>query len=566
LSVRLRIRARLGTGPVLVSLLAACLSASDEGGGLRLDVAPIPRLIRGDSARVHAQLLGEDGAPISNARFAYSSTDSSVAVVAADGLVIAVSPGAADIRVQSIGTERTPVAESQVTVSASVSVDSLRPVAARWGQLLSLYGSGLGPGTDQVVTINGVPVTVESYQPADSMHPERFGVLQVVAAPPLKTGGTNVSASVLVTTAHGAAALSTQLAIDSVDVYWPNTLTPADLGTITSRRELPGLALEAPYWTDWFSFSTATAGDWTIKVSGQGFTFFPTGNVEAEQLDGPSGSATSAFIAYYPGTGSATGSFTLCNGRGVWQSFFFLPDPISGGFTGSLADPFTLHNVPAGRHDLIVSLRLTDGRAPNDASPSRAGTDLPVPSRRANEWAVLARPLDQPEPALRYDLVIEPGTGSDIAADAYEPNDFCEDVTSPLLTLGSSGFTDSVVNLSFEGPGDVDWFKVVAQTGGLLQIRSPTGPNGELTPAGLDSAVVAASFNFLDPCTGENLTGVLGSDGPDGCALDGVRLESGAYYLTMGRDFSDQAEPYQLVVNWSPGALSARSRIAAGRR
>jgi hypothetical protein len=179
---------------------------------------------------------------------------------------------------------------------------------------------------------------------------------------------------------------------------------------------------------------------------------------------------------------------------------------------------------------------------------------------------VLASPLFQPELAQRYDLVIEPGTASDTPRDAYEPNDFCEDVGSPLLTLGSSGFADSVVNLTFDSPGDIDWFRVVAQTGGLLQIRSPTGPGGELTPAGLDSAAVAGSFDFLDPCTGENLTGVLASDGPDGCALDGVRLQSGVYYLTTGRNFSDQPEAYQLVVTWSPGDVLVPSRIAADPR
>jgi hypothetical protein len=191
---------------------------------------------------------------------------------------------------------------------------------------------------------------------------------------------------------------------------------------------------------------------------------------------------------------------------------------------------------------------------------------VPVPPRRANEWAVLAAPLFEPERAQRYDLVIEPRTDSDVPKDAYEPNDFCDDITSPLLTLGSNGFTDSVINLTFDGAGDVDWFKVVAQTAGLLQVQSPIAPDGELAPAGLDSAVVAGSFNFLDPCTGEALTGILGSDGPDGCALDGVRLQSGPYYLVTGRSFADEAEPYQLVVTWKPGAAPAAARVATDRR
>ena len=567
--MKVRMRARSKIGPTLLSLLAACLSASDEGGGLRLDVTPIPRLIRGDSAQVHAQLLGEDGVPIPNARFAYSSTDNSVAVVSTGGLVIAVSPGAADIRVQSLGTERTPAVEAAVAVSPSVSLDSLRPVAARWGQLLSLYGSGLGPDTGQTVTINDVPVTVESYQPADSLHPERFGVLQVVAAPPLETGTSDTDANVIVTTARGAAALSTPLAIDSVDVFWPNTLTPADLGTITSRREFPGLALEPPQLTDWFSFSTAAPGDWTVRLSREAeVSLFPAGQVEAEQLQSTTpGSSASTFIAYYPGRGSVAGSASLCNGRGVWIQGVFLPRPFSTGFSGAGFRGLTLRNVPPGQHDLIVTFTGLTAIAPSDPG-SFGSARAPFPARRANEWAVVATPFLEPLRARRYDLVIEPWAGSDIARDAYEPNDVCEDAISPFLTLGSSGFTDSVVDLSFDGPGDIDWFRIVAETHGFLQIRSPEtagSAGGELVPSATDSAVVAGALDFIDPCTDNSLTGALWSEGPDGCAVDGVRLQSGAYYLITGSHNPDIPGPYQLTFTWSPGAPLA-PRIAAGHR
>jgi hypothetical protein len=105
----------------------------------------------------------------------------------------------------------------------------------------------------------------------------------------------------------------------------------------------------------------------------------------------------------------------------------------------------------------------------------------------------------------------------------------------------------------------------VAQTDGLLQIRSAAFLEGDMAPSDVDSAVVAGGFYFLDECTGETVTGVLASDGPDGCAMDGVRLHSGAYHLTV-RNNSYQPEPYQLVVTWSPGTAPGAPRIAAGHR
>lgn len=558
----------------LAIVLVGCVNTTDEGSGLRIDVLPIPRLIRGDSARVHAQLMARDGRPIPNARFVYSSGDNTIAVVSNDGLVIGVNPGATNVAVQSVGTERTPVVEGRVSVSGTVSLDSLRPVAARWGQTLSLYGSGLAPDSAQVVTINDVPVTIESYRAADSLHPERFGVLQVVAAPPLESNGAGTNASVLVVTSRGAAALSTPLAIDSVDIFWPNSLTPADLGTITGRREFPGLALEAPYWTDWFSFTTATAGDWTFW--GGISAVLPAGGVEAEQLQSTPGSPS--FIAYYPGRGSSTGQVMLCQGRGVWRS---VPWWLSGQVTSegyasdSYITSFTLRNLPAGRHDLIVTLRAVEAVAPNDASPRGGPTPQPLPHRRANEWALVALPLSEPFRAERYDLVIEPGAGGDVMArDAYEPNDFCEEASFPLLTLGSTGFTDSVVNLTFDRSGDIDWFRIVAQTGGVLHMRAPYDHlentlyvQGEMASSDLDSAVVVGHLSASDIwCGGGWPDMYLVSYGPDGCEVEGASLQTGAYHLMVGNKGYPGPGAYQLVVTWAPGILPVAPRTAQGRR
>ena len=317
-------------GVVLTALLAACIYPTDKGDDLHIEVSPIPPMIRGDSLRVEARLLSPEGTLTPNARFVFSSADKNVAVITTDGLVIAVNAGTTTITVRAVGTEATPTAGAQVAVNGIVSIDSLRPLTAKWGQVVSLYGAGLGPiEGKEVVTIDGVPVSIATFQPDDRAHPERFGVLRVLPVPPLSTGGAPMDVRVVVSTSRGAGALITPLTIEPVDIFEPNTLAPGELGTISGPREFPGLAMEAstlgPSDIDWYTFTTTAPGDWTIQVRVDSFpglsvslTAFPAGGVEAESLQSRAGFYYPTFVAYYPRRGSSVGQLVMCRGRGGW--------------------------------------------------------------------------------------------------------------------------------------------------------------------------------------------------------------------------------------------------------
>lgn len=570
--MNLPIRAIVPGVTALAVLLAACVYPTDKGDELRIDVAPLARMIRGDSLRVAARLLGADGTLIPNARFVYSSADNSVAVVTVDGVVIAVNTGTTNIMVQAAGTDRTPVAQAKVVVSAVVSVDSLRPLTAKWGQVLSLYGSGLGLGSDQLVTINGAPVSIVSYDPEDALHPERFGVLRLLAAPPLLTAAVGRDVSVVVATPRGAGALVTPFTIQPVDIFEPNNLTPADLGTVIGPREFPGLALEAatigPSDIDWYTFTTTAPGDWTIELRVPpnevfpSFTLFTAGGVEAEALQGFPGHYYSTYIAYYPGRGSSAGALALCRGRGGFKTYpaqpqfgippFTRPETFASAFTKT----FSLRNVPAGRHDLVVTW-AGDGLGGVDAS-------YPFyPNRRANQWAAVFEGSSFFSAAVRYDLVILPGVPSGpIAGDSYEPNDRCEDAR-PILTLGPAAFADSVVDLTFDGPADHDWFKVEVQTAGILLARYTLDGTlvGELVSGDADSAVFAGNF-FRGWTCGVEVPWLV-SFGPDDCLMEGASVRPGPYYLSVTSDSGPA--PYQLVFSWAPGAVPASRRARVGR-
>jgi hypothetical protein len=559
---------------ILTALLAACIYPTDKGDDLRIDVLPIPSMIRGDSLRVEARLLGPDGGVIPNARFVFSSADKSVAVVTTGGLVTAINAGATTITVRAVGTEGTPIAQARVAVNGTVSVDSLRPLTAKWGQVLSLYGAGLGPGSDQRVTVDGTPVSIESYQPDDPAHPERFGVLHLLAAPPLVTKVTGEEVSVVVATARGAGALVTPFTIEPLDIYESNTLAPSDLGTITGPREFRGLAAEAatlsPSDIDWYMFTTTTPSDWTIEVrpsdTQNGIpspTFFPAGGVQAEALQGYPGNYYPTYIAYYPGTGSSVGGTIFCRGRGGWKTFpaapqygldeETVPETVQSAYPSTLS----LRNVPAGKHDLIVTW----------AGSAFFGVDATYrfyPNRRANQWAAIFEGAAAFSAASRYDLVIRPGLPSGpIAGDSYEPNDFCEDARH-ILTLGPRAFSDSVVDLTFDGPADHDWFRVDGETAGILQARYNLDSTmyGELVSVDTDSAVVVGDLGRGWFCGVE--VPWLTSFGSDGCRVEGAFVQPGPYYLFVTR-WPPGPAPYQLVFSWAPGAVPPPTPLRRGR-
>lgn len=571
----MKIRGRvLEPTAILTALLTACIYPTDKGDELRIDVAPIARMIRGDSLRVDARLLGADGTPIPNARFVYSSADNRVAVVTTDGLVIAVNAGTTNITVRAMGTQGTPAAQARVAVSGTVSVDSLRPLTAKWGQVLSLYGTGLGPGGDQLVTIDGVSVSIASYQPDDPVHPERFGVLRLLAAPPLLPAAVAKDVSVVVSTPRGAAALVTPLLIEPVDIFEPNTLTPGDLGSISGVREFPGLAMEAaalgPSDIDWYRFTTTAPGDWTIEVrvdpsvaasASVNLTVFPAGGVEAESLENP-GWYYPTFIAYYPGRGSSAGQSILCRGRGAWfENYFGLgtsSHAISGFGQSSYSGPtITLRNLPVGRHDLLVYWA-------NSVLYGADYRDGFFRNLRANQWAAAFEGGWYVTPPERYDLVFRPGVdGGPVFGDRFEPNDFCEDA-KPLVTLGPTAFADSV-GLTFDGVLDHDWFTIAVQTAGTLyaEFRFDGSLTGALVSADSDSAVAAGLFGLSSSCAdvGPNrLTRIA----TDGCVIDGAPVQPGLYYL-IAMPYPPGPTAYQLALSWAPAAASAGPLSRRGR-
>jgi hypothetical protein len=167
---------------------------------------------------------------------------------------------------------------------------------------------------------------------------------------------------------------------------------------------------------------------------------------------------------------------------------------------------------------------------------------------------------------VRYDLVFQPGVESGpVPADSYEPNDFCEDAR-PLLKLGPTVFADSVIDLTFAGDLDHDWFSVDVQTAGILYVDYLVDGalTGDLVSADADSAVVAGEFFRGGPC-GDQVPRLTYQPSWDGCPVEGAPVQPGLYYLFAMRDPPGPAA-YQLVFSWAPGRLPAGPRVSGGRQ
>jgi hypothetical protein len=127
------------------------------------------------------------------------------------------------------------------------------------------------------------------------------------------------------------------------------------------------------------------------------------------------------------------------------------------------------------------------------------------------------------------------------------------------LTLGAVGFTDSVLDATFDGPLDEDWFTLDVQQAGLLQVRySPDSTVfGELVTADPDSAVRVGDLGGGSLC---GLTSLFAGS----CVMEEALLQSGSYHLLMNPfvlGLAPYLGPYQLVFSWAPSAALGAPQV-----
>jgi hypothetical protein len=537
---------------------AACVLPTDESADVVVQLSAPGDLIVADTAFAEARIVVADvEAGFGAVRF--SSSDAQVLEVHDDGRLVALAPGTVDLVTWAPQYQYAAPARRRVTVHAQVEIDSVAPARVRYGEEIRVYGVGLNPGPDSLrVTLDGLPASVVGYAPADPLRPDAFGVLSLVAAPPIGTGRSDVASSGLeltIASARGAASIPTSLVVETRDLYEPNERMPADLGVVTTGFEAVGLAfdelepdvLSRPY--DWYTFTTEATGDYTVVIrtpepwlANMGVAV-ASGDVGLPQIDFPR--PGDWWWDLNAAGASMTGTAGTCRGVGgishplFWYIFYnigiFVPNDRN-------EVRVTLPNLPAGDHSLFVTFASGGAIFPSFLGPLSDGeAGIYHHILRGNANAISFSPL-------RYDLAIVPELDGAGAPDAYEGNDFCEQAPT-VATLGAEP-AEGQIRGNFDAEVDLDWYAIDVAAGGRVFVtftaddpESNGGlvlarPHGPSPDAPLDSLVVEGTL-WGDVLFSERDFEV------------GARLTPGTYYL-LAKPNTAERGGYTISYAWEP--------------
>jgi hypothetical protein len=566
---------RLPVLPVAVAIVS-CALPSDQSTGFTVVLDSVPELFAGDTVQAAAHVIDGSGQVVGGIAIEFGSTDPTVASVTADGRVAAVSPGTLSVLAWAPGLESATQARTPAIVHGAIQIDSIRPSRVRYGSPLEIYGIGLDPSGAAVVSTGAVNAPILSFTPADPAHPEQHGVLTVVVVPPLGENSdevTPIDVPVTVTNTRGVATRVASVVIEPRDLYEPNDTTPTDLGVISGPFEALGLAFDnwasdSPgYPVDWYRFTTTSPGDWTITLRSA-----DAGQTEAtaDLIEGPlpvsvEEDGIDNFNVYWyidRPSRRTIGTSSTCRGfAGFLDIEFDPPRPSRYGVGWAALEPqlsWTLENLPAGTHDLLVSSFFVL------ASPDAPGT---LPPDGLFRSAFHTQRFNPAGPAIRYDLIIEPGIHAALPPDRFEGNDFCEDAPT-LLSLTSTAFSDSVVQgLTIDAELDYDWFVVDARAPGRLYVTVESDDqNAKPIPL-----VLSATPGSGPSASRVDLEGFADGNGSFGSPQEfvsnrdfapGVSLDSRSYYLEIAGELP---RAYRLRFTWVPGSSMINGLFAGPR-
>ncbi len=375
----------------------SCVYPTERSEQLRVVIDSIPELLRGELWGLSAQLVDANGTPLENAEISFSSSAPLVATINQEGDMVAVSVGNAEITAVAIEFAEAEVAAQPVRVHDLIEIDSVRPRLVRFGDTVSIYGTGLNPEPFLLVSLGGAEVPVRNYVPVDPTAPNRFGRLTVWVQPPAP-----FLTQPLVLGIEGLATSIDTMRVLQRDIYEPNDTIPWDFGVLSKQIRNPALAFEHrpredKLLFDWYRFTQAVPEDRTIiirsnQVGPETYQVFFTDSLFWNSAGGDFGVGPQAW--------------TIGPGLYSCQGIPFAPPQL-------LADSVVvaLKDFPPGQYDLLVAY----------AKPG------------AYELAILRQ----------YRSALPP--------DASEENDFC-DLAAPLPL-------DDSRSLTIDNPHDIDWYR-----------------------------------------------------------------------------------------------------------
>ncbi|HET7296870.1 MAG TPA: Ig-like domain-containing protein, partial [Gemmatimonadales bacterium] len=201
--------------------VVTCVYPTERDSSVHVSLTPLAILIRSTDTTVAAtawRMVGPaDSQPIPNVVFDWSSSDSTVATVSKAGRIVGIKSGTAVIKAAALNFDKGQLtAADTVRVSAPLEVDSIRPLAPRYGGLVTVYG----PGADSILLATLHGVALFPYPFSETRDATGYGSKQFWLLPPAQPDTMILIGSGVVTSSHDTTRVIRQ------DVYEPNETAP----------------------------------------------------------------------------------------------------------------------------------------------------------------------------------------------------------------------------------------------------------------------------------------------------------------------------------------------------
>ena len=491
-------RRRLAAGALLLGCmtLATCVYPTERDSSVRLRLTPLKILTRGKDTTITAtawrMVAPADSAQIPNVVFVWSSSNPQIATVSGSGQIVGITSGTVIITAAAANFDvGARAAADTVRVSAPLEVDSVRPVAPRYGELVTVYG----PGADSILlaTLHSTPLF--PYPFSRQRDATGYGSQKFWLIPPAQPDTMILIGSGIVTSNHDSTRVIRR------DVYEPDDTVPHKFDLDAPRPFPagtpwypflilnPGLFFEPlkrdeKFGADWYRFAQATPRDLTIILSAP----------------------------------AAHGTFsTFVTDSLVWNGSTFVTGPNSWTFgPGS----HVCHGL--------------------DFEPSEANGDSTIVAFKQAPAGVLHAITIYTQSAA-YGLGVLEGYASELPADAHEDDNSCN--AADLLGTVAAPFRDT---LTIENPHDIDWIRFHYTSGGIgttAQFRLHAFPG--VHP---DSLKDLDLYVLKVPQPGDTVVQVLAADTAAGSDVDlRPSLATGDYYLAV-LDFAGTTTFYEVCV------------------
>lgn len=507
---------------------ATCAFPTDKSNDVFVAVF-VPKLVvlQGQKLDVSATLwrrTGTDSVEIKNASFKWDTSNDSLATVKDVGYgsaqVTGISPGSVNLTVRPLSFEKAQTAYITFRVAKPLEIDSVRPLTAHYGELVTVYGVGV----DSIFVASLSGVNLIEYPFSRVRDAAGLGQIKFWVPPPAHTDSLFYL---------GAGVFGFDTAMTDVlkeDVYEPNDSVPSQVnldlggpwpGTILAPFLFlnPALAFEpverAKIGQDWFRFGTS---DTT-----QAMTFFIT----------------------YPSFGDTASTNT------------FLLDSLAYN-AGAPGDPIEKFYGRDSADFVGSDFYTCKGSQFDPPQVNRESTTVALktlPSHAIHIVTFFAKPQ-------RYGLTVVNGyftADPRIQADRFEENDFCHFTDSlpgrpnppSRVHVSTTALSDTA---NIDNPFEIDWYRIEVPSGGLgdsVLFRIQARP----FIAGRDSSDLDIYVLTVPGSTGSGVFEVgssINAGSTENLMLD---LAAGSYYVAVV-DYAGVAMRYSMCIRRIPAVAA----------